>query len=167
MFRAHVVIIRRSKLHYIYRCDDTRGCVIQFWPPDDEHLCSKHVEAWNKTYCKTKFCASSWLNTEINLYLLYCAALSSMSLFRSVCKFQGQKFLWSNMFVKHWHRARTDLSSQQRYTVDISDCLCVRCNDHFIVLHWCPWSVTCRNSNRTRGSQVLSLCKFNLHVVHI
>ena len=20
-------------------------CVIQFWPPDDEHVCSKHVEA--------------------------------------------------------------------------------------------------------------------------
>ena len=28
-----------------YRCDDTRDCVVQFWPPDDEHLCSKHVEA--------------------------------------------------------------------------------------------------------------------------
>jgi len=24
-------------------------------PPDDEHMCSKHVEAWNKTYCKTHF----------------------------------------------------------------------------------------------------------------
>jgi len=21
---------------------------MQFWPPDDEHMCSKHVEAWNK-----------------------------------------------------------------------------------------------------------------------
>ena len=28
-----------------YRCDDTRGCIVQFWPPDDEHMCSKHVEA--------------------------------------------------------------------------------------------------------------------------
>ena len=28
-----------------YRFDDTRGCVKQFWPPDDEHMCSKHVEA--------------------------------------------------------------------------------------------------------------------------
>jgi len=36
-----------------YRCDDTTGCVMQFWPPDDEHMCSKHVEAWNKTYCET------------------------------------------------------------------------------------------------------------------
>ena len=26
---------------------------MQFWPPDDEHMCSKHVEAWNKTYCET------------------------------------------------------------------------------------------------------------------
>jgi len=37
-----------------YSCDDTRGCVMQFWPLDEEHMCSKHVEAWNKTYCKTK-----------------------------------------------------------------------------------------------------------------
>ena len=28
-----------------YRCNDTRDCIIQFWPPDDEHMCSKHVEA--------------------------------------------------------------------------------------------------------------------------
>jgi len=68
IFRAHVLIIRKSKLHYTasriialiggrlslsqpvhematYRCDDTRGCVMQFWPTDDEHICSKHVEA--------------------------------------------------------------------------------------------------------------------------
>jgi len=57
MFRAHVLIIRRSKLQETatYRCDDTRGCVMQFWPPDDEHMCSKHVEVWNKTYCETNF----------------------------------------------------------------------------------------------------------------
>ena len=29
----------------MYRCDDTRDCIIQFCPPDDEHTCSKHVEA--------------------------------------------------------------------------------------------------------------------------
>jgi len=38
--------------HHTYRCDDTSGCVIQFWPPDDEHMCSKHVEAWNKLIVK-------------------------------------------------------------------------------------------------------------------
>jgi len=55
----------RARVHY--RCYDTRGCVIQFWYPDDKHVCSKHVEAWNKTHCKTNFCASSCLNTEINI----------------------------------------------------------------------------------------------------
>jgi len=49
-----------------YRCDDTRGCVMQFWPADDEYMCSKHVEAWNKLIVKQKFCASSWLITRIN-----------------------------------------------------------------------------------------------------
>jgi len=28
-----------------YRCDDTGDCIVKFWPPDDEHLRSKHVEA--------------------------------------------------------------------------------------------------------------------------
>ena len=53
--------------HHTYRCDDTRGCVMQFWPPDDEHTSSKHVEAWNKLIVKQTFCASSWLTTEINI----------------------------------------------------------------------------------------------------
>ena len=39
-----------------YRCDDTRGCVMQFWHPDDEHMCSKHVEAWNKLTVKQILC---------------------------------------------------------------------------------------------------------------
>jgi len=60
MFRAHVLIITPIVGRLVhetanYRCDDTRGCVMQFWPPDDEHKCSKHVEAWNKTYCETNF----------------------------------------------------------------------------------------------------------------
>ena len=25
---------------------------MQFWPPDDEHMCSKYVEAWNKLIAK-------------------------------------------------------------------------------------------------------------------
>jgi len=53
-----------------YRCDDTKGCVMQFWPPDDEHMCSKHVAAWNKLVVKEKFCASIWLITEINWHVL-------------------------------------------------------------------------------------------------
>jgi len=61
MFRAHVVIIRRSASGIItpIECDDTRGCVMQFWPPDDDHMCSKHVEAWNKTYCDTYRCVDT------------------------------------------------------------------------------------------------------------
>jgi len=42
-----------------YMCDDTRDCIVQLWPPDDEQMCSKHVEAWNKRIIK--FSTSSWL----------------------------------------------------------------------------------------------------------
>jgi len=52
--------------HNTYRFDDTRGCVMQFLPTDDEHMRSKHAETWNKLIVKQKFCASSWLITEIN-----------------------------------------------------------------------------------------------------
>jgi len=69
-----IVYLRLHSLwyHHTYRCDDTRGCAMQFWPPDDEHMCSKHVEAWDKLIVKQKFCASSWLITEINI--LRCTA---------------------------------------------------------------------------------------------
>ena len=37
----------RAQVHgtATYRCDDTRDCIIQFCPRDDEHMCSKHVDA--------------------------------------------------------------------------------------------------------------------------
>jgi len=53
--------------HHTYRCDYTTGCVMQFWPPDNEHMCSKHVEAWNKLIVKQKILCTSWLITEINI----------------------------------------------------------------------------------------------------
>ena len=58
--------VERGPVHEAatYSCD-TRGCVMQFWPPDDVHMCSKHVEAWNKLIVKKQICASSWLITEI------------------------------------------------------------------------------------------------------
>jgi len=68
---AHHQYVKLSQLVHgtaTYMCDDTRGCVMQFWPPDDEHMCSKHVEAWNKLIVKQKFCASSRLITEINIW---------------------------------------------------------------------------------------------------
>ena len=34
-----------SRAQATYSCDDTRGCIVQFWPPDHEHVRSKHVEA--------------------------------------------------------------------------------------------------------------------------
>ena len=53
------IVLHNLCYHHTYRCDDNRGCIIQFCPPDDKHTCSKHVEAWNKLIIK--FSASSWL----------------------------------------------------------------------------------------------------------
>ena len=69
-----MLIVRRPNLYYTvsgiitpvcglrvhrmatYMCDDTRDGIIQFWPPDDEPVCSKHVEAWNKLIVKQILC---------------------------------------------------------------------------------------------------------------
>ena len=49
------------------KCDDTRRCIIQFRPHDDEHICSKHVETYKISYYETKIYALSWLITKIIL----------------------------------------------------------------------------------------------------
>jgi len=38
--RQDVKIVLSQPVHgtATYRCDDTRGYIIQFWPPDDEHM---------------------------------------------------------------------------------------------------------------------------------
>ena len=59
-YRQEVKIVLYSLwYHHTYRCDDARGCIVQFRSPDDEHLCSKHVEAENKLIIK--FSSSSCL----------------------------------------------------------------------------------------------------------
>ena len=35
------IVVYNPWYHHTYRFDNTRDCVVQFWPPD---LCSKHVE---------------------------------------------------------------------------------------------------------------------------
>jgi len=81
-----------------YRCDDTRGCVMQFWPPDDEHMCSKHVEARNKLFVKQNFCTLSWLITEINIF-----SMSSLSLFKFRTHRTGSYEIWYEVYPTQRH----------------------------------------------------------------
>jgi len=65
-----------------YKCDDTRGCIIQFNLLMINTFCSNHVEAWSKLILKQKFCTSSWLITKINLksnYISSCLAQTKVS----------------------------------------------------------------------------------------
>jgi len=88
--------------HHTYRCDDTRGCVMKFWPPDDEHMCSKHVEAWNKLIVKQKFCASSWLISEISELRWWSAKRQNLKLCSNLSieidyfHFSVQKYVYIN-----------------------------------------------------------------------
>jgi hypothetical protein len=45
-----------------YSFDDTRGCVMQFWPPDDEHMLLETCRGMKWTYCKTKILCIKLVN---------------------------------------------------------------------------------------------------------
>ena len=96
-----------------YRCDDTRGCVMQFWPPGDEHMCSKHVEAWNKFIVKQKFCAWSWLITEINILRCTVSKTSKFdpiySYLRCLLSVKIKKYCQCVNHKRMWGRRSTDL----------------------------------------------------------
>jgi len=69
MFRAHVLIIRRSKLYYTASgiLTPIGGRPVLRLREDSLNLSTGHIEAYNKLIVKQKFCASSWLITEIIL----------------------------------------------------------------------------------------------------
>jgi len=117
MFRARAhhqeakIALHRLWYHHAFRCDDTRGCVMQFWPPDDEHMCSKHVEAWNKLIVKQTFCASSWLISEINI--LRCT-VSKTAKKKSPISVHMWRSMWlycrSKAAIKTWWRSWKKMS---------------------------------------------------------
>ena len=128
MFRAYVFIIRRSKFalhnlwyHHTYGCDETRGCVMQFWPPDDEHMCSKHVEAWNKLIVKQKFCASNWLIAEINI--LRCK-VSKTSIHYTLLTGKELLFLWQFRNLVSAKRTFRNSQLRRRYLLQGTVSLC-------------------------------------------
>jgi len=57
-----------------------------------EHMCSKHVEAWNKLIVKQKFCASSWLITEIKTIYMFQTVFPSI--IRSSRPYIQQCLVW-------------------------------------------------------------------------
>ena len=92
-------------------CDDTRDCIIQFCHPDDEHMCSKHVEAWNKLIIK--FSASSWLILRNKYYWhVYCLSINSaycITTFSTRFTSRGQHVSHNN-FLKHKNLITTILT---------------------------------------------------------
>jgi len=71
---------------------------MQFWPHDDEYICSKHVEAWNKLIVKQKFCASSWLITEVNI--LRCTVSKRSKFDKYIACLSTAMFY---IFIYSWH----------------------------------------------------------------
>ena len=57
--------------HHTYRCDDTRGSIIHFWPPDDDHMCSKHVEAWNTRNYWDKYTEMHGQQNDKKVFVVY------------------------------------------------------------------------------------------------
>ena len=51
----------------MFQCDDAKCCIIQFLPPDDQHIVLETCIGIQQTYYKTRFCALSWLITKMIL----------------------------------------------------------------------------------------------------
>jgi len=77
--------------------------------------CSKHVDAWNETYCKTKFCASSWLITKINILRCKVSKTSKKVL---LCLTDTSLYIY--ICVKHFGMANTKLVNCDCYLRQVS-----------------------------------------------
>ena len=53
--RAHHQEVKIALHSLRYMCDDTRGCVMQFWPPDDEHVLETCRVIWEMWAVKHNF----------------------------------------------------------------------------------------------------------------
>jgi len=98
----HQVVIGGRLVHQTatYRYDDTRGCVMQFWPPDDEHMVFETCRGMKWNLLWNEFCASSWLNTEINV--LRCSTVSKTSKKNLKNKIGQTMDFRRNLTVAHW-----------------------------------------------------------------
>jgi len=67
-----------------------------------EHMCSKHVEAWNKLIVKQTFCALSWLIIEINI--MRCTVSKTSKKKFGVCPWissQSDNFHYTNLWINN------------------------------------------------------------------
>ena len=76
-FASHARYTRYIILIGFYANNESRACVTQFWPPDNEHMWSNHVEERKIPIVKQKFCTPSCLITEN--CLLICSSFSKSS----------------------------------------------------------------------------------------
>jgi len=107
--------------------DDTRGCAMQFWPPDDEHMYSENVEAWNQLIVKQKFCASSWLITEINDNKYWCPLsvkfLHQLIILKLLC-------LWLRASLIYINIIQRDATQSSIFIILQVHSTCFRCQPH-------------------------------------
>ena len=69
-----------------------------------EHMCSKHVESWNKLIVKQKFCASSCLITEINILRCRLAKRQKLKLCMTNNKYVSFTVIKFLVFVMFWDK---------------------------------------------------------------
>ena len=112
-----------------YRCDDTRCCIIQFWPPDDERIVLETCRGIPYTYYKTRFCALSWLITKL-ISCVLTADISSLIEFTDVTKPIVVFPQFCDRASECWRSSRRWLNTDCQYNV------------WFIRLQWLPFCVT-------------------------
>jgi hypothetical protein len=136
-----------------YGCDDTRGCLMQFWPPDDEHVCSKHVEAWNKTYgcddtrgCVMQFwppddehmCSKhveAW--NKLTVKQKFCVSgwlITEINILRCTVSKTSKIFIFRNITLKA--SSQFNFTSEKRLINSNVDSNLVEIRQFFLILSW-------------------------------
>jgi len=77
------------------------------WPPGDGHMCSKHVEAWNKLIVKQKRLCIKLVNYWDNYKPVFFKLLSSGSWGSAKCWWKIGKFVCRRKYVSQIQAIRT------------------------------------------------------------
>ena len=121
---------------------------------------SKHVEAWNKLIVKQKFCASSWLITEIKKNGICCYTnVTTSTDRRKSCSAVAVSVLLKSWNRRHMMRCRTEFHKKKKghstavkegHSEVQSNLLCsFECKrPTTLPIHWTFSTAPCKNSGQ-------------------
>ena len=100
--------------HHTYRCDDTRGCIVQFRPPHDEHIVLETCRGMKQTHYEIQ--CIKLVNIKINILRCTVSKISKLPVSFSVLGYWTNR---TNMHTKmvHWDLKKIQHAKKKQYTL--------------------------------------------------